>query len=197
MFSGGAGILMLWSLVLVAMHKAHLKLFDARPLSYLGVDPQTRSLFCIALTTSAVLFIVFGLYIRSRFSVSNRFMAYLLIGQACQIIVALVPDRAGSSFKIIHTIAGFTLAVSLPFVLSQFARSQQGDKYYTLYTCLLRFEQCAFVVGIGLFIFVAGTAPFGEALPTFGFDIWIITLTYTARIHERSGMLRREALSVI
>lgn len=177
-YSGVAGVFALWVLILLAMHKAQLGLIDNRPISYLGVDPKTKLLFMLGLIISAILFISFAYYINRRFKVGRKFMAYFLIGQLGQIVAALFPDTPHSCYKIIHTIAAFTLAFSLPLLIRQFSLSQPRSQYHKLYVSLFRFELVAFVIGIGMFILVKGVAPLGEALPTIGFDLWIIVLTY-------------------
>ncbi len=113
---------------------------------------------------------------------SNRFMLYFLIGQAGQVIAAITPYGNKSNFKLIHTVAAFTLAFSLPLLIRQFAISQSGKRHHKLYLSLLRLEQLAFLIGIGLFVFTKGIAPLGEALPAIGFHIWIIVVTYTALV---------------
>jgi uncharacterized membrane protein len=175
--SGVIGVVVLLSSIAIAMRRAHLGFIDNRPISYLGLYPNTRMLFSVSLIVSAILFIAFGFYVRRRYDVRYSFLGYFVIGQICQIIVALVPDKAGSSIRIVHTIAGFTLAFSLPFLIRELARSKSTRAYHKIFVALYRIEQVAFVIGIGLFIFVQGIAPLGEALPTLGFDLWIVAVT--------------------
>jgi len=179
-YSGVCGVLILWISITVAMHRAHLGLIDARPISYLGVNSVSQTLFSVSLLISAFLFVTFGYYIKRQFQVTNNFMAYFLIGQAGQVIAALSPYGMHSRYKMIHTVAAFTLAFSLPFLIQQFALSQSTSQHHRLFVFLLRIEQCAFLIGISLFIFTEGIAPLGEALPALGFHIWIIVLTYIA-----------------
>lgn len=178
LYSGVTGVIVLWSFIGFAMNKARLGLIDNRPISYLGVNHDTKSLFMAGLIVSAVLFLSFGYYVKRKFKINNRFIIYLVIGQVAQIMVALFPDASGSPYKIVHTVAAFILAGSLPLLIGQFALFRVKDVRHKLYIRLLWFERFTFVVGIGLFVFTKGIAPLGEALPTVGFHLWIIVLTY-------------------
>lgn len=162
------------------MYRVHLGLIDPRPISYLGLYPETRLLFSSGLIVSSMLFIMFGYYIKRLFNVKNRFLIYLITGQIAQIVVAIIPDTARTRGKVVHTIAGFTLAFSLPFLIRAFAASQSKSKYHRLYRRLYRLEQGALTVGLAVFIFTKGVAPLGEALPTVGFHVWVLALTFIA-----------------
>lgn len=133
--------------------------------------------FSFGLLLSACLFISFGFYIVRTFEVKNRFLLYLVIGQIGQSIAAVVPYGRQSPDRQIHTVAAFTLAFSLPFLIRAFARSQSENQYSRIYAWLLWIEILAFIVGMSLFIFTKGIAPLGQALPAVGFHLWIITLT--------------------
>lgn len=176
--SGVGGVAVLWAGITVAMRRAGLHFIDPRPISYLGVDPQSAKLFSGTLILSAIFFVWFGIYIKRTFQVKGRFLLYLVIGQIGQIIAAIAPYGKDSAYRLLHTIAAFTLAFSLPFLIGSFASSQRSSRHYSTYKWLFRFELVAFVVGIGLFIFTKGIAPLGEALPALGFHIWIIAVTF-------------------
>jgi hypothetical membrane protein len=176
-YSGILGVLIIWLGIGAAMFIARLGLFSNLPISSLGVNPKTSVLFSLSLLTSAALFIKFAFYVRQKFKVKNRFLTYFMIGQFGQIIVALVPYGNNSRYKLIHTIAAFTLAFSLPFLIGQFYFSQSNSKFKSLYKSLLILEVGLFVVGIGAFVFAKGVAPLGEILPTMGFHLWIITVS--------------------
>ena len=179
-YSGGAGILVLWSSVIVGMFRARLGLIDARPISYLGVDLASKVLFSIGLIVSSVLFIWFAFYVRDTFRIKNRFLLYFLVGQAGQIIAALAPYGQYSRTRLIHTYAASVLAFSLPLLIKQFASSQAKSEHKKLFRSLLQFERACFVVGIGIFVLTKGLAPLGEALPAIGFHVWIIAVTLVA-----------------
>lgn len=183
-YSGVVGIVVIWTGTLVSMYRAGLGLIDTRPVSYLGVAPESSVLFSLTLLMSAALFIAFGFYARRKFQVKNRFFTYLLIGQLGQIVAAITPYGDNSRYRLIHTVAAFTLAFSLPFLMWEFARSQTGRPQHRLYVLLLRSELALFVVGMGIFIFTEGIAPLGEAMPTVGFHSWIIALTYSTASTE-------------
>ncbi len=180
-YSGVAGVAVLWTGVLLAMQRAGLGLIDSRPFSSLGVDPASARLFSVSLLLSALLFVNFAYYVKSAFHVHNRFMLYFLIGQAGQAVAAVTPYGDNSPYRLLHTVAAFSLAFSLPLLIRQFAASESRSRHHPLYRRLLRLEQLSFVVGIGLFMFARGIAPLGQALPAIGFHIWIIAVTYISR----------------
>ena len=175
--SGLLGVLSLWTFISFGMLKAHLNLIDTRPISYLGIYRPTRLIFTLGLLVSAVLFIVFAIYLAHTYKLRNKFLIYFFIGQTGQIITAIIPDTPHTTFRLIHTIAAFTLAFSLPLLIREFAISQKDSKYSNIYHGLYRFELVTFAIGIGLFVFTNGVAPLGEILPTFGFHLWIIVVS--------------------
>lgn len=175
--SGVLGIIVLWAAVITGMRRAHLGLVDARPLSYLGVYTNTAQLFTAGLLISSLLFICFAFFVHRYWGTNNRFLFYFLIGQIGQIIAAIAPYGANSRYKLIHTIAAFVLAFSLPFLIRAFEQSQISRKNHKLYQILVRLEVATFIIGMGIFTMTEGIAPLGEALPAIGFHIWIIVLT--------------------
>lgn len=180
-YSGLLGIVILWTSILIAMSRTGLMLVDDRPISYLGIDPLSSGLFSFGLLASALLFLSFGLYVKRVFAVkNNKFLIYIIIGQVSQSIVAIAPYGMKAQYKLLHTIAAFTLAFTLPLLISAFTYSQIGTKYFRIYKGLLLFELLMFVVGMGLFIFTRGIAPLGEALPAIGYHLWIVTVTIIA-----------------
>jgi hypothetical membrane protein len=177
-YSGVVGVLVIWTGVTMAMRRVGLGLVDSRPISYLGVDPVTATLFSVSLIISALLFINFAYYVRRAFRIHNRYLTYFLIGQAGQLVAAVTPYGDQSPYRLTHTIAAFTLAFSLPLLMRQFTRSQKSSSHYKLYELLLQLELLAFIVGIGLFVFAQGIAPLGQVLPAAGFHLWIIIITW-------------------
>ncbi len=179
-YSGLLGVGVLWTTTLVAMSRANLSLLGSRPFSYLGIDPVSSRIFSSGLIVSALLFCTFGFYIRHAFNVKGNFLTFLLIGQAGQITAALAPYGTQSQLRLLHTIAAFTLAFSLPLLIRAFAYSQKESTKFKRYRWLYRLELLTFVVGMGLFIFTTGIAPLGQALPAIGYHVWIIVLTFIA-----------------
>jgi hypothetical protein len=164
------------------MHRAGLGLVDERPISYLGVAPETSVLFSLTLLTSATLFLMFGYFVKRVLQGSRKFWAFLIIGQIGQLIAAVVPYGDNSQYRLIHTLAAYTLAFSLPLHMWEFTRSQERKPHHQLYTRLFYLELVLFIIGIGIFSFTEGIAPLGEAMPTLGFHAWIIALTIVASI---------------
>ena len=178
--TGTLGVAIIWIGVITSMQRAGLSLIDNRPLSYLGVAPDSARIFSVSLLVSAVLFVLFGLYVRRVYDVHNKFFLYLLIGQIGQVIAAVSPYGKDSPWRLVHTVAAFVLAFSLPLLMRQFTITQTGKPRYRLFRGLLRLEQVTFIVGIGLFIFTKGIAPLGEALPAVGYHLWIIAVAIVA-----------------
>ena len=176
--SGVLGVVILWVSILFAMSRTGLGLIDSRPFSYLGVDVLSAELFTFGLLTSAILFLVFGFYLRRKFGVKNRFLLYFVIGQIGQLIVGIAPYGLQSPQRQFHTIAAFVIAFSLPFLMHAYAKSQSASQYYRIYTWLFWLEVLLLVVGLSIFIFTKGIAPLGQAMPTVGFHLWIIVLTF-------------------
>lgn len=176
-FSGVASVIVLWTATIISMKRAGLGLIDTRPLSYLGVNPSTARIFSIGLLLSAAAYICFALYVYKYFHPGRKFLMYFLGGQAGQITAALVPYGDNSRYRLIHTIAAFALAFSLPLLIRAFARSQTGAVHHHLFKRLFYFELMLFVVGMGIFTQTHGIAPLGEALPAIGFHVWIGFIT--------------------
>lgn len=195
LYSGLTGVVVLWTGVLVAMAKAHLAFVDSRPLSYLGVDSKTAVIFSLSLLLSSGMFINFGYSVRKLFGVRNRFLLYFLVGQGGQIVAAVAPYGDNSRYRLVHTMAAFMLAFSLPLLIREFSVSQAKTQHAILYRNLVRFEQFTFVVGMGLFIFTKGIAPLGEALPALGFHLWIIVVTIIAMKEIRHGHRRAKPIT--
>ena len=176
--SGVAGVIVLWAATILGMRRAQLGLYDTRPISHLGIEPASAVLFSTGLLMSSMLFVLFAFYVRRAFHTGNRFLGYFLVGQTGQILVATVPYGANSRHKLIHTFAAFTLAVSLPFLIHRFARSQPSGGYRYLFNGFVVAELLLFVAGIGIFTLTSGIAPVGQVMPAAGFHLWIITLTW-------------------
>lgn len=176
-FSGVFGVLLIWTTTLIAMRRIGLGLVDTRPLSHLGVDPWSSMLFSAGLLVSSALFVSFALYIKHAYHPNKRFIFYFLIGQAGQVIVAIAPYGMNSSYRLVHTVAAFTLAFSLPFLIREFARSQTYTELSKLFRYFFLLELVMFVVGMGIFTMTEGIAPIGEILPAVGFHLWIIAAT--------------------
>jgi hypothetical membrane protein len=174
-YSGVLAVLVLWVVIPAEMHHIGLHLFDVHPISYLGVDPRTRALFSSALIISALLMICFGVEVKKRFRASNGFLIALVIGQLCQIITALVPDKG--SIRPLHSAAAYLIAISLPLLLWRFVRSQPKDRFGSINRALFAGELIAMPVGILLFVLVSGVGPFGEILTVVFFHLWVLFMT--------------------
>lgn len=180
-YSGVLGVAVIWGALLAGILRAGLRLTGSSPLSDLGINPASDWLFSGGLLVSAGLFILFAFYVRRHFNVHNRFLTYFLIGQAGQIVAAIFPYGQQSNYRTVHTVAAFTLALSLPFLMREFAHSQTRQPGHSLYRKLLYFELATFVIGMGIFTLTNSVAPIGQALPAVGFHLWIIVISLTPR----------------
>lgn len=182
-YSGLAGVIILWTAITVGMVRVPLSLFDMRPLSYLGVNMRTAGLFSIALILSAILFAMFGFYLRAQYRMKSNFLTALLVGLIGQIIVAIVPY--GGAGKVIHTAAALgVLAPSLPILTYLFAKDFPKGRDQRLAYRMFDLELICFVLGIGWLVIVRTAAPLSQILPALAYHAWIITFTF-----RRTGTL--------
>lgn len=176
-FSGLATVSILWSTILIGLHRAHLDIFGNWPLSYLGVNHDSRLLFNGGLILSALTLLLFLWYLSVQYVTTKWFLSVIAIGQVGQIIAAIFMFGGDQPSKTIHTLAAFTLAASIPIGLWTFALSQQKP-LKKLALRLAWLQTACFVVGIGSFAFVLHGAPAGQILPALAFHLWIIVITF-------------------
>ncbi len=172
-YSGPAAVFVLWGGILQSMRLAGLSFFSSLPLSKLGVSKRSDFIFGATLIISAVLLMLFCLYLNKTFRVGRKFTVVFMIGQVAQIVAALVPY--GGASKNIHSVAAFVLAFSLPILIWLFAKTQTG-RLRKLANKLFWVELAFFIVGIGTFVLTNKVAPLAQALPAVGFHIWLIAL---------------------
>ncbi len=173
-YGGVAVVVVLWIFVGAAMMRAHLGLFDSRPLSYLGTNPDSNRLFSCGLIVAALLMIGFSFYLRKRFQLNNWFSGTVLVGQLAQIIAAIIPY--GGNAKRYHTIAAFVLAFSIPAMMWLYAKQKKTNQRLA-YKFVIA-ELIDFVLGIGWFIFTNNAAPFSQILVAVVYHAWLIGLSF-------------------
>ncbi len=177
-YTGIATVLILWFSVLTAMQRADLSLFGMKPLSSLGTMPISAAFFSIGLILASVTFVLFGHYLKQKYIISRSFLYILYLGQLGQVMSALIPFGGKQPARLIHTVAAFTLAFTIPILLWLFASSQKKGMLRKRAYMLLWLEIAAFVIGIGTFAFVQKGAPFGQILSALAFHVWILFISY-------------------
>lgn len=175
-YSGIVTVLVLWSSILLGIHRAHLNFFGRDPLSHLGIVEASKYYFSAGLIVAVVSVSLFYFYLKKRFLVGRYFTIVFFVGQLGQVIVALAPY--GGKYKSLHTFAAFILAFSIPVFMGIFASNQRYTRLRKLAFELLYIEIAAFIVGIGSFVFIGNTLAFSQALPAVAFHLWLITMTF-------------------
>jgi len=168
-----AAVAVLWTTMVAGMARTGLGVSGDRPLSYLGTDPRSLALFRGGLLVAAVLLVAFARWVGRESSPGPGFLAAYLVGQAGQVVAALVPiDGPGHD---VHTTAGIVLGLSLPVLMWRFAAGQRPGPRRSRAYGLLWLEIAACVAGV--LLSRAMRAPLAEAVPAAGFHLWIIVVT--------------------
>ena len=174
-YFGIVGIILLWVGTIIGMLRSGLSLVDTRPISYIGVATDSALFFNSLLFLSAVCFVLFGVYLYKSIGLNKSFLLVFLIGQIGQMIAAILPY--GGQYKIVHTVAAFTLATAIPIFMYIFSKSKSLGNFKTSARRLFIAELIFFTVGISTFIFIDGISPIAEILPALPFHLWIILIT--------------------
>ncbi len=159
----------------LGMRRTGLGVSDDRPLSYLGTDPRSLVLFRGGLLVAAVLLVAFAWSVHREGSPGPGFLAVFLVGQAGQVVAAVVPlDGAGAASEV-HVTAGIVLGLSLPVLMWRFAAGQAPGARRSRAYVLTWVEVGAVVAGV--LLSRAMRAPLAEAVPAAGFHLWIGVVT--------------------
>lgn len=176
------GIATLWLTVLVALLRTNFDVFGRLPISYLGIFQTSKQLFDGGLIIASVLLLIFLTFLTRKLRPSKWFIYIFMIGQLCQIVVALTPYNAHSVIKSIHVISAFGLAFTLPFSMRAFKHSVAVPVHLrTLTGRFLRVELLLFVLGLGWFILASKAGALSEIVTAIGFDVWIVWLSVRLR----------------
>lgn len=174
--SGVAGIAVIWVGVSIALVLAHMSIFAHKPLSYLGIQPVSATLFNGSVFASAVLFIAFGLYIYKHYKTSPSFLVAFFAGQICQLIVALVPVEGTPTQHAVHTDFGLALGLSLPVLIWRFYKAQTNPAIRMTARTFSYVELGLCITGV--LLSKNGIGVLAEVLAAAGFHGWIIWLSY-------------------
>ena len=159
----------------LGMRRTGLGVSDDRPLSYLGTDPRSLTLFRGGLLVAAVLLIAFAWSVHREGSPAPGFLAAFLTGQAGQVVAAVVPIDSPGLGGDLHTTAGIVLGLSLPVLMWRFAAGQAPGARRSRAYVLTWVEVGAVVAGV--LLSRAMRAPLAEAVPAAGFHLWIGVVT--------------------
>lgn len=170
-----AAVAVLWTTIGAGMLRTGLGFTDERPISYLGTDPRGVALFRGGLLVATVLLVVFAWSVRQRFGAPLSFLVAFLIGQAGQVVAALVPISGPGSSHAVHTAGGIVLGLSLPVLIWRFAAGLPPGRWRARAYRLCWLEVGAVLVGIALSR--AMRAPLAEIVPAAGFHLWIGVVT--------------------
>jgi len=155
-----------------------LELLGAQPISYLGTVHRSVAVFRVGLLVATALLTAFSIYVSRTFPVGRGFLVAFLVGQAGQVVTAVVPLSGPGSFPTVHTTGGIVLGISLPVLIWRFAAGQPAERWRTLAYRLVWLELAACVSGIALSRW--GRAAIAEILPAVGFHLWIGVVTAKA-----------------
>jgi hypothetical protein len=144
------------------------------PLSYLGTDGRSRTLFRAGLLVAAVLLATFAWFVHQRCSTPRCFLLAFLIGLGGQVVAAIVPLAGPGASPAVHTTGGLVLGISLPILMGCFAAGQASGPWRRLSQALFGLEAAACVGGVVLS--QAMRAPIAEVLPAGAFHLWILVV---------------------
>lgn len=164
----------LWVSIGTGMLRTGLGLSDPDPLSYLGTDVRSRTLFRAGLLVAAVLLAAFARFVHQLGSTPRCFPLAFLIGLGGQVVAAIVPLSGPGATPAVHTTGGLVLGISLPILMGCFAASQPAGSWRRLSWALFWLEAAACVAGVALS--QSMRAPIAEALPAGAFHLWILAV---------------------
>lgn len=174
-FSGVAAITVLWVTLVAGARVSGFDLLGDRPLSYLGTRPPSALLFRGGLLVSAALFVAFHGHIRRRHPVGSGFTSAMLLGQAGQVVAALVSIAGNGVAHSVHTASALVLGASLPVLMWRFAAGQPVGPWRRASYGFFWVEVLACAVGLELSR--RRIAPVAEILPAIVFHLWIVAVT--------------------
>jgi hypothetical protein len=177
-FSGIIAVMAVWVSIISSIIIADLNIFADTPISDLGVDLRTRYLFISGLLISAVAFSTFA--IRTHLILKTSLLApiVLIAGQVSQVIVAATPYNAVTYIKMLHLVAAYTLAFSMPITMGLYAFTAKNKLLNRLNRRFFFAELLLFTFGLSWFIFAPNAGALSEILVGITFDIWVLTLSF-------------------
>jgi hypothetical protein len=173
--SGVAAVVVLWLTVVVGMLRTGLELLGDQPISYLGTDGTTDTLFRVGLLVAAAAFVAFAWAVRRRLLRETGFLGIFVVGMAGQAVVAVVPLTDRGTSHDVHVTAGILLGLSLPLFIWRFAAALAPGPARRRAYALLWVEVAACTAGV--LLSRAGLAFVAEVVPAVGFHLWVVLVT--------------------
>jgi len=174
-YAGVAAVATVWTTLLTAMAVSHFDVFGPEPLSYLGSDPRSATLFTIGLAAPAVLFVAFHHDVCRRYPVGAGFSAVMLAGLAGQMVAGFVPIGGDPTAHRVHTVCALALGASLPLLMWRFAAGQPAGPWRRRTYRLFWAEVAACAVGVWLS--ARSIAPVAEIVPGVVWHAWVFVVT--------------------
>ena len=168
----------LWVSIGTGMARTRLGFSDPDPLSYLGTDVRSRTLFRAGLLVAAVLLAAFAGFVHQLRSTPRCFPLAFLVGLGGQVVAAIVPLSGRGASPAVHVTGGLVLGISLPILMGCFAAGQPTGSWRRLSWALFWLEAAASVAGVVLS--QSMRAPIAEAVPAGAFHLWILTVAVHA-----------------
>src|SRR5256714_13997648 len=129
------------------MVRTGLGFSDPDPLSYLGTDVRSRTLFRAGLLVAAALLGAFAVFVHQRRSTPRCFLLVFLIGLGGQVVAAIIPLSGRGASPAVHTTGGLVLGISLPILMGCFATGQPAGSWRRFSWALFWLETAACVAG--------------------------------------------------
>jgi hypothetical protein len=167
-------VAVLWVSIGTGMVRTGLGFSSPDPLSYLGTDGRSRTLFRAGLLAAAVLLAAFAWFVHQRRSTPRCFLLAFLIGLGGQVVAAIVPLSGPGASPAVHTTSGLVLGISLPILMGCFAAGQARGPWRRLTWALFGLEVAACAAGVVLS--QSMRAPIAEVLPAGAFHLWILVI---------------------
>lgn len=177
-WTGVAAVVVLWSTQTVAVARSGFDLLGARPLSELVNRPGGAWPFSVGLISSAVLFLVFLVYLRRTYPVGRAFTAVMAVGMAGQLIAGILPIGGEGVVSRVHVTSALVLGASIPVLMWRFAADQPTGAWRT--RCYGLFWLEAMACAVGIVLSRRHVAPLAEILPALAFHLWVFVVTIAA-----------------
>src|SRR2546423_3351596 len=155
------------------MVRTGLGFSDPDPLSYLGTDVRSRTLFRAGLLVAAALLGAFAVFVHQRRSTPRCFLLVFLIGLGGQVVAAIIPLSGRGASPAVHTTGGLVLGISLPILMGCFATGQPAGSWRRFSWALFWLETAACVAGGVLSQSLRG--PVARGLPACAFHPSVLT----------------------
>lgn len=174
-YCGVLGVAVLWAGLSLSVVRTQLDIFGVQPLSSLGVNKASEGLFSTSLVLSAMLFICYGWFLYSKFSPWKAFIIVFIISHIGELVTGLV--QYGGRQKIVHTVAAFGWALTIPVAMYFFQKSLKHNLLLRPAKYFLWAQMVATIIGIAAFIALGKALPLCQLFIALPFHAWVIYTT--------------------